>query len=184
MKRMGLGAFFAALFLFAGVGPARSQSANPSANDKSVAPKTAPKVVLQHSETMQQAGAALTNANRAVDGNTAPSEDPANASSVNAVNGVARKTGQEERQLARNDSEETTEVGGSSYFTDSSISVPEPKSTGPKDHREGRAGTIWGAYSGYVAMAAFGMGFFGILFAAAGGYLFGSHLWHIEHPSS
>ena len=182
MRKMDLAAFFVVLLLSMGTSFACAQSAV----DQTPSPKAPPKHVLtiQNSGTARQAQGAVANADHAMDGT--PSENHANASSVSEENDLARKMGEAGRQLALRDSKATEGSGspGSSYFTDSSISVPAPKSTGSKDHREGRAGTVWGAYSGYVAMAAFGMGFFGILFAAAGGYLFGSHLWHIEHPSS
>ncbi|HVC09426.1 MAG TPA: hypothetical protein VNH15_05760 [Elusimicrobiota bacterium] len=61
--------------------------------------------------------------------------------------------------------------------------VPTPKPKDPQSANANRNGMLFAGYSGYLAMSLFGFGLGGLLFAAAGGYLFGNHLWHVENPS-
>ncbi|HVA65385.1 MAG TPA: hypothetical protein VNK24_00490 [Elusimicrobiota bacterium] len=105
-----------------------------------------------------------------------------------AQSGDAKSQGEINQRAQSYDLHEAVGQGGSS----DNLSVPAPHEevgvaapkTGGGDKRANRNGVLTGAYAGYVAMSVFGFGFLGLLFAAGGGYLFGNHVWKMEHPSS
>ena len=173
-------AALAAMILVAGAGVARSQDELSSHDTSSSTNKLAPKVVLQTSPTMAHAQGATQNQDHAYDGNVAPSQLPANAGSVSAVNGAVKETKAQGQQLLANDSNDDM-AAPNSVHTEVGVPAPKPKSS---DKRASRNGIVTGAYAGYVAMSVFGLGFLGLLFAVGGGYLFGNHIWKMEHPSS